>query len=91
MASFYKLRLKGTSFKNCSLAEVDFSGADLTRSTFANCDLGRAIFARTVLEKADLVSSYNYSIDPETNRIKKARFSLPGIIGLLNKYDIEIE
>jgi len=33
----------------------------------------------------------NYSIDPELNKIKKARFSTQGIAGLLDKYDIEIE
>jgi len=32
----------------------------------------------------------NYSIDPEKNKIKKARFSTAGIAGLLDKYDIEI-
>jgi len=30
-------------------------------------------------------------IDPEVNRIKKAKFSVSGVPGLLNKYDIEIE
>jgi fluoroquinolone resistance protein len=48
------------------------------------------MFDHTILEKADLRSSYNYSFDPEINRIKKAMFSLQGIPGLLNKYDIEI-
>ncbi|MCW8795447.1 MAG: hypothetical protein OQK67_00080 [Chlorobium sp.] len=36
-------------------------------------------------------SAYNYSINPETNRIRKARFSLSGLAGLLDVYDIEIE
>jgi hypothetical protein len=43
------------------------------------------------LEKADFRTSYNYSINPEVNRIKKAKFSTAGIAGLLCKYDIEIE
>jgi fluoroquinolone resistance protein len=43
------------------------------------------------LEKADLRTAYNYSIDPSINKIKKAKFSLPGVVGLLSKYDIEIE
>jgi len=30
-------------------------------------------------------------IDPEINRIKKAKFSVPGVLGLLNKHDIVIE
>jgi uncharacterized protein YjbI with pentapeptide repeats len=57
---------------------------------FDNCDFRGAIFDHTNIEKADLRTSYNYSIDPEINRIKKAKFSILGVSGLLNKYDIEI-
>jgi uncharacterized protein YjbI with pentapeptide repeats len=77
--------------KNCTLHEVDFTEADLSASTFDNCDLLNASFDKTILEKADFRTSYNYIIDPENNRIKKAKFSRNGIAGLLNKYDIEIE
>jgi fluoroquinolone resistance protein len=49
-----------------------------------------SVFDRTNLEKADFRSAGNYSIDPTTNKIKKARFSLDGVAGLLDKYDIEI-
>jgi len=91
LSVFYKLKLKKTLFKNCNLQEADFTEADLVNVLFENCDLQRAIFDHTNLEKADFRSSYNYSIDPERNRIRKARFSQPGVIGLLDKYDIEIE
>ena len=91
LSSFYKLKLKKIIFKNCKLQEVDFSETDLTSSLFENCDLERAVFDRTILEKADFVSSYNYSINPENNRVKKARFSLHGLPGLLEKYGIEIK
>ena len=91
LASFYKLNIKKTKFLNCTLKEADFSSADLSNAKFENCDLLGAVFERTNLEKADLRSAINYSIDPESNRIKKARFSLPGIPGLLNKYGIEID
>ena len=43
------------------------------------------------IEKADFRNSHNYTIDPETNSIKKAKFSLPDVIGLLSKYNIDIE
>jgi uncharacterized protein YjbI with pentapeptide repeats len=85
------LKLKKTRFKNSNLSEVDFTEADLTNSLFENCDLSGARFERTILEKADLSTSHNYSIDPELNKIKKAKFSILGIAGLLDKYDIEIE
>jgi uncharacterized protein YjbI with pentapeptide repeats len=73
------------------LQDVDFAEADLTAAVFDNCNLIQAIFDRTILEKADLLTSYNYFIDPETNNIKKAKFSIDGVIGLLAKYDITIE
>lgn len=91
LAVFYKIKLKKTHFKNCNLQETDFSETDLTSSIFDNCDLQRAIFHKTILEKVDFRTSFNYSIDPEANRIKKARFSRTGIAGLLDKYGIEIE
>jgi hypothetical protein len=43
------------------------------------------------LEKADFRSAFNFSIDPEMNRMKKAKFSRTGVFGLLHKYNIEIE
>lgn len=91
LASFYKLKLKKSIFRNCTLQEVDFSETDLTEALFANCDLSGAIFKDSILEKADLRSSFNYSIDPEKNRIKKAKFSIHGIAGLLDKYNIVVE
>lgn len=89
--SFYKRKIKKTVFRRCQLRSVDFVEADLSGAVFDDCDLALAMFERTLLEKADLRTAYNYSIDPEANRIKKARFSTAGISGLLNKYDIEIE
>ena len=89
-ASFYKLKIKKTTFKNTQLQEVDLTECDLTSSIFENCDLTRTIFNNTNIEKADFQTSHNYSIDPEINRIKKAQFSIMGISGLLDKYDIKI-
>lgn len=91
LSSFYKRSMKNTNFKNCNLQEVDFTEADLSNSVFENCDLTNATFEHTTLMKSDFRSSFNYSIDPELNRIKKAKFSLTGITGLLDKYEIEIE
>ena len=87
---FYKLSLKNTKFKNCILKEVDFTEANLSSSIFDNCDLGMATFENTILEKADFRTSFNFSINPDQNRIRKAKFSMPGVLGLLDKYDIEI-
>jgi len=90
-SSFYKTKIKKTVFKNSQLQGVDFTETDLTGAVFDNCNLAQAVFDHTILEKADFRTAYNYSIDPEINRIKKAKFSILGISGLLDKYDIEIE
>jgi uncharacterized protein YjbI with pentapeptide repeats len=90
-SSFYKTKIKKTLFKNSDLLETDFTEADLTAAIFENCDLSKAIFDQTILEKADFRTSFNYTLDPENNRIKKAKFSISGILGLMHKYDIEVE
>lgn len=90
-SSFFKTKIKKTIFENSQLQEIDFTECDLTSAVFDNCNLTRAIFDHTILEKADFRTSYNYSIDPEINRIKKAKFSILGISGLLEKYNIDIE
>lgn len=89
LACFFRLDLKKTLFKNSSLQETDFSECDLSSSLFENCDLNGAVFSNTNLEKADFRSSVHFSIDPEKNKLKKAKFSLAGLPGLLDKYKIE--
>ena len=78
-------------FNDCKLSEVDFSSTSLVGAIFNDCDLSGSIFNNSVIEQADFRTAYNYSIDPENNRIEKAKFSVQGIIGLLDKYNIIIE
>jgi len=90
-SSFYKTKIKKTVFKNSQLQEVEFAACDLTSSLFENCDLSGALFENTNIEKVDFRTSYNYSIDPEINRVAKAKFSILGVSGLLEKFNITIE
>lgn len=89
-ASFANKKMHKTHFSNCALREVTFGGTDLTKSIFDNCNLENAIFNNSKLNDADFRTAYNYTIDPEFNPMKKARFSIRGIPGLLEKYDIKI-
>jgi uncharacterized protein YjbI with pentapeptide repeats len=91
LSVFSGLDLKNTSFVDCDLQEADFTGANMSGAAFGNCDLKKALFFHTNLEKADFRTAYNYSISPENNRLRKARFSMHGIAGLLDAYDINIE
>ncbi len=83
--------LKRQTFTDVKLHEVDFTETDLTAAVFNNCDFRAAIFDRTILENADLTTSYNYSIDPEQNRVSKAKVSLYGFKGLLEKYNLDVQ
>jgi len=87
---FFKNDLKNTVFKKCMLQEVSFIETNLIAARFLDCDLDKAVFDRANLEKADFTSSHNYSINPETNKLKKTKFSMPDVLGLLGHLDIEI-
>ena len=90
LSSFYGRKIKKTTFAQCSLQEVDFGGTDLSESSFSDCDLSGAMFDNTNLEKCDLRTAVNFSIDPTKNRLKKARFSEGSLRGLLHGFDIII-
>jgi len=78
--SFNRSKLRENYFTNTRLRGADFSGADLSGTVFHNCDLCRADFSQAM----------HYDIDPQTNKIKKARFSLPEAVGLLRGFDITL-
>ncbi|MFA5326179.1 MAG: pentapeptide repeat-containing protein [Prolixibacteraceae bacterium] len=90
-SSFFRKKMKKAKFDNCSLKEVDFSETDLSAAEFHACDLTQTVFENSILEKTDFRSAYNFSIDPDKNKIKKARFSTSGLAGLLEKYKLDIE
>ncbi|WP_121357149.1 pentapeptide repeat-containing protein [Flavisolibacter nicotianae] len=90
-ACFAGTKLKGTLFTNTQLQEVDFTDSDLTGASFHHCDLKNAVFENTLLQKADFRTASNYAIDPEINRVKGAKFSLPDVLALLDKYGIQVD
>jgi uncharacterized protein YjbI with pentapeptide repeats len=90
-SKFYTLKIKGTSFTNCSIIAVDFMSTDLTEVIFDNCDLYKSEFAKAIANKADFRTSKNYTIDPEKTKLKKALFTIDGLQGLLTKYQIIVK
>lgn len=89
-SSFVRKKMIKTIFKNISMKSADLTEADLSKSKFINADLTDAVFYRTNLKEADLSTAINYIIDPEENNIRKAKFAMEGLIGLLSKYNIEV-
>lgn len=90
-ASFAKKNMAKTIFSHSSLKGTSFSQANLSHAQFEQTDLAGAVFEQTNLTGANFTTAFNFSIDPELNRLKKARFSQYGLAGLLNKYGITIE
>jgi uncharacterized protein YjbI with pentapeptide repeats len=78
--------LFAVSFTNCTLNLSSFYKRNMKKTTFTNCIIHEVDFT-----EVDLSTSYNYIIDPEKNKIKKAKFALNGLLGLLSKYDIVVE
>ena len=71
--------------------KTDFVNANLAKSDFRDSDLQASKFQNTNLENANLVGAKNYYIDPTQNKLKKAKFSSPGVLSLLAGFEIEIE
>lgn len=90
-SSFFKLKIKKTIFLGSRLQEVEFEGADLTQADFQRCDLQLANFFQTNLEQANFINAENFSIDPDSNKIKGAKFGLQGLPGLLEKHQLKIQ
>lgn len=89
--SFYDMKLKKTRFIDCQMDEVDFTLADLSQSLFHTTSLRGAIFQNSILAQADFRTATHFQIDPTKNRLKKARFSKDGLIGLTLGFGIQIE
>lgn len=89
--SFIRKKMPKTHFLRCQIKEANFTDCDLSSANFAESTLERTIFQNTNLSKADFRQATQFSIDPQHNKLKKARFSTHGLIGLLDQYDIVVE
>lgn len=88
--NFSDLNMKNTTFNESKLKECHFTNTSLIGADFTEVDLSGTIFHNCDLSKADFSSAIRYDIDPQTNKIKKAKFSLPEAVGLLRGFDIII-
>ena len=89
-SSFYGLELSNLIVEECKAHDIDFREANLSHASFVESDLLNSLFLHTNLYSADFTNAINYTIDPNENRIKQARFSFPEVIALLNHFDIKI-
>ncbi len=89
--SFFKNKLPKTPIIGSTLLDCAFIECDLSGSVFRNSDLLNTTFQDCDLSKADFRQAKNYRINTSSNRVHKARFSLPEVLGLLDNLDILIE
>ncbi|UII26604.1 pentapeptide repeat-containing protein [Fulvivirga maritima] len=88
---FVGTKMKKTIFSHCSLKETNFSNTDLTLASFDNCDLEGTVFSHTILIGVDFRTAKNFSIDPNYNKMKRAKFSSVNLAGLLDQHQLNIE
>ncbi|MEO8582492.1 MAG: pentapeptide repeat-containing protein [Flavitalea sp.] len=79
------------AFEKINYSKQHLLKGEYEQCRFDQCDFKDASFEHTILEKANLRISINYSIDPEANKITQAKLSLDGLPGLLTKYKLDIE
>ncbi|MBI9102486.1 MAG: pentapeptide repeat-containing protein [Spirochaetales bacterium] len=88
---FFDKKIRKTNFINCRIKNSDFTRVDLSGSDFTESLFEHVTFSQCKLEKADFRSARGYQIDPETNNLKKARFTLPEAQSFLAYLGINIE
>ncbi|HVW59878.1 MAG TPA: pentapeptide repeat-containing protein [Puia sp.] len=90
---FIDCKMLGLHFEDCNEFGLSFKieGCIVDQTSFYRTKLKKTIFKNSQFKEADLRTAYNYSIDPDKNRIKKARFSSAGLSGLLDKYNLQID
>lgn len=87
---FQELSLNNSEFLNSSMKEVDFSNSSLVKSIFSGSDLNMSNFTGVDLRESDFREAINYSLDPNFTKIRKAKFSLPEALSLLEHLEIEV-
>lgn len=89
--NFFKMKIPKIPIVDSSLLDCAFMECDLSGSEFRNADFRETTFQDCDLSKADFRDARNYRINTTSNRLAKARFSLPEVVGLLHNLDVIIE
>ncbi len=90
-STFFGLNLASIIIKECLANEVDFTDANLNKANCSGTDFLNSKFQNTDLSYADFTRAKNYDIDPNYNKIKKAVFSIPEVLTLLQGFDIVVK
>jgi len=89
-SSFLGLSLQEMSMVECKAHDVDFRDADFTQADFSHTDFTHSLFSKTILKEANFSEAINYDINIFQNDVKRAKFTLPEAMSLLQHLDIEL-
>lgn len=89
-AEMLRVKAAGVKFDSCRMIDMVFTDSVLSKVVFGDCRMGGASFNGCDCTGADFSTSDGFLLDPESNRVKGAAFSLGGLPGLLSKYKIKI-
>jgi uncharacterized protein YjbI with pentapeptide repeats len=90
-STFFGLNLTNLKMVDCIAKDVNFTEANLCKGDFTGTDFFGSRFLNTNLSFANFAQSKNYNINPQINKFKKTKFSLPDAISLLSNLDIILE
>jgi uncharacterized protein YjbI with pentapeptide repeats len=89
--NFFKMKLPKLHIAESQLLDCAFMECTLTESTFHKVDFQNTTFQDCDLSKSDFREAKNYKLNTESNRVAKAKFSLPEVVGLLDNLNVIIE
>ena len=90
-AVFYGVSLKKGIILKCRLVDCDLTGCDFREADFSDTRFERVAIRQCNFEKADFRTSQGYAIDPGSNQVRKAKFSLPEAQSFLSFLGIDLE
>ena len=88
---FKALKIPSTRILNSEIKDCDFIDTDLSAAIFKGSNLVGSTFVNCNLSKTDFREAYGYQFNPNNNRLKKAKFSNPEVLALLNSFGIVVE
>jgi len=89
--NFSDIKAKKSVVVKCSITDSDFANADFQSADFGGTEFSGCVFHQVDLKKADFSEARGYEINPQTNDVRRAVFSLPHAVGLLCGLDIKLK
>jgi uncharacterized protein YjbI with pentapeptide repeats len=83
--------MKRADFWGCRIDECDFENAFLVEARFDESIFRQTLFHGCNLERASFFEAKGYEIDPRSNNVKKAVFSVPDVLSLIECFGVIIK